>query len=120
MTMASAMVSSATATRMNGRFTDMVPVTPGSLTRRREATRETASSAMNSLGFRGPLLTRARANAPMPQATTRAMKAFEIGERFFMVSVLADSALQFWSESPDSENVTLLSVQTMESPHTML
>src|SRR5262249_2761484 len=73
-TSASAVFISATATRMNGRFTDMIPVTPGSFTRNLAAMqattrKETNRTALSDAGCRRAFTTTAR-----PETTIRAIK----------------------------------------------
>src|SRR5262249_25973788 len=73
-TSASAVFISATATRMNGRFTDMVPVTPGSFTRNLAAMHVTTRKERNRTALSDTGCRRAFTSTARPEITIRAIK----------------------------------------------
>src|SRR5215469_10079714 len=99
---ASAALIWATATRMNGRFTDMLPVTPGSFTFSRAATQAMSRKETNCTGFSEPACKAAFTIRPQPETTTNAMKRREeIEVGILVLPILSGAQRSHAIHSPD-------------------
>src|SRR5215510_4334065 len=96
------MLISATATRMKGRFTDIIPVRPGSFTLNRAARQATSRKEMKRARLSEVACIRALPSTANPAITTRAIKRrADLEDGILVFSVLRAAQRSHSINTPD-------------------
>src|SRR5271169_1250546 len=110
-------LSSATAIRMNGRFTDMFPVVPGSLIFSREATMAMIRKDRNRTGSLHSHRSSPPARAVTPTAAIAPMKSFALMVMFFIGVSFRSSSRLLTGDGAGAANRTIAGVAGAHALH---